>query len=473
MPTLAFKSTYPVKPEQLFGWHERPGAIVRLTPPWIDTTVESWQGIGDGHRAELKISKGPFTVKWTAVHDEYVRGKKFIDYQESGPFQYWKHLHQFEPVGDDQSRLTDVIDYQVPAGALGERVAGGLVRRDIERMFAYRHRILGQDIILHRQYNLSRASLRIAITGSSGLIGSQLAAFFTSGGHKVTRIVRRKTNEARHVFWDPESGQIDGEALEGHDAVIHLAGEDVLRLKWDEATKRRIRISRLRSTRLLAETIASLNDPPNVLLTASGISVYGRHGGQAVSEASALKPGGFLTTVAREWEAEAGPAIQKGIRTVFLRIGVVLSPRGGMLRKILPLFQSGIGGRFSGEDQWLSWITLDDVIGAVYHSMMSTTAGPVNLVTPNPVTTAQFARTLGSVLRRPAFMIYPKAPVRKILGETADEMFFESVRAIPAYLTTADYQFMHTELEGALRHVLGRTRSARVEGQTIDLSVLR
>ena len=473
MPTLTFKSTYPVPPQELFAWHERPGAIQRLTAPWIDTEVESWEGIGDGHRAELRLSKGPFSTKMMAVHEEYVRGKKFVDYQESGPFQYWKHLHQFEPVGNNQSRLTDVVDFQLPGGSLGEKVAGGFVRSDIERYFAYRHRVLGQDILLHRQYNLSKSSLRIGITGSSGLIGSQLAAFFTSGGHKVTRIVRQPTSEPRQAYWDPESGKIDREALEGHDAIINLAGEPVLRLKWDEEIKRRIRLSRLRATRLLAETIATLDHPPNVFLTASGLSVYGRHDGQSISEASAVKSGGFLAAVTREWEAEAEPAVKKGIRTVFLRTGLVLSPRGGALRMVLPIFQSGLGGRFTGEDQWLSWTTLDDLIGAVYHTVMSTTAGPVNVATPNPVTTAQFAKTLGAVLHRPAFLRYPRQLVRKIFGETADELFFESIRANPAYLTTAEYQFMYPNIEDALRHVLGRVKTVRVKGETIDLSVLR
>lgn len=455
MPKLTFKSTFPVSPRELFAWHERDGAINRLTPPWIRTEVKEWHGIRDGSRAVFQVSKGPLTSEWVAVHEDYVQGKQFTDYQESGPFQYWRHVHKFEPSGSSDTQLIDGVDFQMRGGGMGERMASGFVRREIERTFAYRHRIIGQDLLVHQHYNLSRVSLRIGITGSSGLIGSELASFFSTGGHKITRITRRRSTKPGDVYWNPESGEIDRAGLEGLDVVIHLAGENVLSFRWDEAKKKRIRDSRVKGTHLLASTLASLDVPPTVLLTASGLSVYGPHGSNAVSEASALKPGGFISSVAKEWEAAAEPAIKKGIRTVFLRLGVVLTPRGGVLQRILPFFAGGLGGSFSG-DQWISWISMDDVLGAVYHTMMSTAAGPVNVVSPFPLSAEKFSKSIGRVIRRPVFLRMPRAVIQKTLGEVADEVLLESVKANPEYLITSGYQFLHPQLDEALRHVLGR-----------------
>ncbi len=463
MPKLTFKSNYPVSPEELFAWHERADSLLRLTPPWIRTVLKQWEGIRDGCRTVMQISRGPLSSEWVAMHEDYVRGEQFTDYQESGPFQYWRHVHKFEPLGESGSQLTDEIDFQLKGGNIGERLASGYVRRQIERAFAYRHRITGQDLLVHRQYNVGKTSLRIGITGASGFVGSELASFFGAGGHKVTRIVRRRSTRPGDVYWDPTTGEIDRSGLEGLDAVIHLAGESIMALRWNAAKKKRIRESRLQGTRLLATTLASLEKPPTAFLTASALGIYGSHGSNAVSEASVLKSGGFLSTLAKDWEAAADPAVKKGIRTVFLRFGIILSPRGGMLKQILPLFSSGLGGSFSPGDQWMSWISMDDVLGAVYHTMMSSAAGPVNVNSPFPLTMQQFARCLGQVIRRPAFFRTPSSIVRRALGEVADEVFLASIKAHPEYLTTSSYQFLYPQLEGALRHLLGREAPKHLE----------
>jgi uncharacterized protein (TIGR01777 family) len=463
MPELTFKSSYPIGQDDLFAWHARPGVLRRLSPPWYKTEVKSWQGIQNGSRAVFRIAKGPFSSEWVAVHEEYIHNQQFLDYQESGPFQYWRHMHRFDASGQSGSQLTDEVDFQLKGGNLGEKFGAKYARREIERAFAYRHRLTGQDLLLHRHYNPSGNALRIGVTGSSGFIGSELTAFLQSGGHKVVRIVRRRSTNTEDTYWNPETGEIDRAALEGLDAVIHLAGEPVFGWKWDSAKKARIRESRVKGTRLLASTIASLTKPPRVFLTASGLSVYGSHGEKSVSEVTDLRPGGLLSTIAKECETAANPAVERGIRTVFLRMGVVLSPRGGLLKRILPLFESGLGGSFSPDGQWISWISMDDLLGAIYHSMTSTTTGHVNVTSPIPVSASQFAGSLGTVMRRPALVRMPRAIVQKAFGDVADELFFESVRAHPEYLAAAGYQFLYPQLDGALMHVLGRSPKKRLQ----------
>ena len=468
MPKLSFTSAYPVPRSDLFNWHTRVGAIDRLTPPWVKTVVERWDGIRDGDRAVIRMSMGPVTQRWVAVHRDLVNGERFADYQESGPFKSWGHEHIFTSIDDRNSRLTDDIEYELKGGPIADKFLGKFATGEIERAFEYRHRVLGQDLLLHQQYNLSNVRLKIGISGSTGLIGSEIAAFFSAGGHEVIRIVRDRKGSRDHAYWDPQTGEIEKKKLEGLDVIIHLAGESVAGWRWDSEKKQRIRESRLRGTHLLSKTVASLSNPPTAFLVASGIGVYGSHGETAATEASALRSGGFLSSVAKEWEASAEPAVKSGVRTVFLRLGAVLSPRGGMLKQILPLFRSGLGGRFTGDEQWISWITIDDVIGSIYHVMMSSTAGPVNIVTPTPITMESFARTLGSVLRRPAWIVAPRGVARSVFGEVADEVLMASQRVQPAYLKTSGYQFLYPQLEGALRHLLGKKPP-----YTLNLDVIR
>ena len=468
LPKLSFTSNYPVSSDDLFAWHQREGSLHRLTPPWVSATVDEFEGIADGKQTVMRIGKGPFQVKWVTKHGYVVPSEQFVDHQESGPFAYWRHAHLFSARASGGSRLTDEIDFELKGGTLGERLSLGFVKSQLERAFTYRHRITGQDLLLHKHYNLSNVSLRIAISGSSGLIGSALAAFLSSGGHKVLRLVRRRSTRRGDVYWNPATGEIDRASLEGIDVIINLAGDSALAWRYDAGKQERIMRSRLDSTRLLAQTLSTLENPPSVFLSASGTSVYGSHGSLAVTEASSLKSGGFLSSVAKEWEAAAAPAMKAGVRTVYLRFGAVLSPRGGILKKILPLFQSGFGGSVSQSEQWVSWISLDDVLGAVYHVMMSTAAGAVNLVAPHPVSAEAFASTLARVLRRPAFLRVPKKFVKPVVGDVAEEVLFESVRAHPEYLSSSGYRFLYPTLEGTLRHLLGKKPPSKLDLSAIS-----
>jgi len=300
--------------------------------------------------------------------------------------------------------------------------------------------------------------MNVAITGSTGLIGSALVPRLTSRGHGVVRLVRRTpaiASAERLARWNPDTGAVEP-GLDGVDAVVHLAGESVAGGRWTEARKRRIRESRVPPTRKLCETLARQPTPPRVLLCASAIGYYGNRGDQVLREESA--PGaGFLPEVCREWEAAAEPAVRRGIRVVHLRIGLVLSPKGGALAAMLPVFRLGLGGPVGSGAQWMSWIGMDDTLGAILHALMNEAlAGPVNLVAPAPVTNREFARTLARVLRRPAIFPFPAFAARLVFGQMADELLLASARVEPARLQATGYAFRDATLEGALRRLLAR-----------------
>lgn len=299
--------------------------------------------------------------------------------------------------------------------------------------------------------------MRILVSGSTGLIGSALVPALRSAGHDVSRLVRSESTKEDEIFWKPSAGQIDGESLAGFDAVVHLAGENIGSGRWSEERKRRIRDSRVEGTRLLSEALAELQTPPGLLVSASAVGFYGDRGDEVLDEDS--PPGtGFLADVCREWEAAADAARERGVRVVHTRFGVVLSREGGALAKMLMPFKLGLGGRVGSGKQYWSWVALDDLIGAVQHTIAhEELSGPVNVTAPNPVTNREFTKALGRVLGRPTVFPLPAAVARLALGEMADEMLLASTRAVPKRLSASGYRFQHAELEAALRHALDRS----------------
>jgi hypothetical protein len=297
--------------------------------------------------------------------------------------------------------------------------------------------------------------MRISVTGSSGLIGSALVPFLTAQGHEVGRVVR-STTAAGAWRWDPGASHVDAGAVNGVDAVVHLAGETIAAGRWSAARKARIRDSRVRGTRVVAEAVARADPRPKALLCASAMGFYGDRGDERLTEASA--PGrGFLSEVSREWEEACAPARDQGVRVVNLRFGIVLSPAGGALAKMLLPFRLGAGGVVGSGKQWWSWVALDDAVGAIQHALVTAgLSGPVNVAAPKPVTNAEFTRTLGRVLARPTLFPVPVFAARLAFGEMADALLLASARIVPERLQQTGYGFRHPELEGALRHLLGR-----------------
>jgi len=296
----------------------------------------------------------------------------------------------------------------------------------------------------------------VAITGSSGLIGTALRDALAGAGHRVVRVVRAASGTVAgdSIRWDPPAGTIDAAGLEGVDAVVHLAGAGIGDHRWTAAYKRELRDSRLLGTALIARTVAGLQRPPAMLVSASGVDYYGDRGDEELTEKS-THGAGFLADLCQAWEAATAPAEAAGIRVAYLRNGMVLGRQAPALRRQLPLFKLGLGGRFGSGRQWQSWIHLDDEVAAIRHLIDGDHRGPANLTAPTPVRNRDFAKTLGRVLRRPAAVPVPKFGPRLVLGrELADTLLFESKRVLPAALLAAGFTFTHPELDGALRDLL-------------------
>jgi uncharacterized protein (TIGR01777 family) len=303
-------------------------------------------------------------------------------------------------------------------------------------------------------------TLRIAITGSSGLVGKALVPFLTARGHDVKRLVRSTPKSANEIHWDPARRQIEPDDLEGVDAVIHLAGEPIAE-RWTAANKIRIRESRVIGTALIAEAIASLTKKPRVFLSGSAIGIYGSRGSEWLDESSAPSNEDFLARVAQEWEAAAAPAAHAGVRVIHPRLGIVLHPDGGALERLLSVFRLGAGGKVGSGDQWLSWIARTDAVSALHFLLRDDDLrGPVNVVAPNPETNAQFSKILGHVISRPSMAHVPAMAVRLMLGaEMANATILASQRVRPKALDEYGFRFQYPHLEGALRHELaGATR---------------
>lgn len=301
------------------------------------------------------------------------------------------------------------------------------------------------------------APLRVAVTGSTGLIGTPLVRALRGDGHTVLRLVRsRPVSGGDEVYWNPALGEIDTAALEGVDAVVHLAGENVGQPPWTEERKRRIRESRAQGTTLVARTLAGLSPKPRVLVSASATGWYGDRGDEVLNEASG--PGsGFLAEVCQAWETSADPARDAGIRVVHPRIGLVLTKEGGVLERLLTPFKLGVGGKLGSGKQWMSWVALHDVLEAIRFALRADSlSGPANLTSPAPVTNEEFTRTLGHVLGRPTVFGVPEFALKLALGQMADEALLSSQRAMPDRLREAGFVFQYPDLEGALRVALGK-----------------
>ena len=300
--------------------------------------------------------------------------------------------------------------------------------------------------------------MRVAVSGSTGLVGSEAVASLSAAGHDVVRLVRRDPAPGeKAVRWDTGKREVDAAGLEGIDAVVHLAGENIASGRWNAARKAAIRDSRVNGTRLLCETLAGLARPPKTFVSASAVGYYGDRGEESLTEG--IPHGtGFLAEVCREWEAASAPAARKGIRVVTLRIGMVLSPKGGALARMLPLFRAGLGGVIGGGRQYVSWVALDDLPNILLHALQrGDLSGPVNAVAPRPVTNREFTEALGKALSRPTPLPVPAFALRLAVGrEMADGLLLASARVLPRRLEETGYRFRFPELGGALRHLLGK-----------------
>jgi uncharacterized protein (TIGR01777 family) len=301
--------------------------------------------------------------------------------------------------------------------------------------------------------------MRVIVTGSHGLIGGELVTRLGQAGHHVTRLVRSRPG-ADEAAWDPAAGTIEADKLEGHDGAVHLAGVGIGDHRWTDEHKRAVLDSRVQGTGLLARTLAGLSSPPAVLVSGSAVGYYGDRGDEELTEDSG-RGTGFLADVVAAWEAAADPAAESGIRVVLARSGVVLTAKGGALKKQLLPFKLGMGGRLGTGRQWLSWISLDDEVSALVHALTTASlSGPANLTSPEPVTNAEFTATLARVLHRPAVLPVPTLALRTLFGrQMVDEMMLGGQRVLPAALDASGFAFAHPTLESALREALAEGRA--------------
>jgi uncharacterized protein (TIGR01777 family) len=386
-----------------------------------------------------------------ARHDPaaYDPPRRFADELASLPLRAalpWRHIHEFAALTPSATQITDRVVTALPAGFL-------------RPVMGYRHHQLAGDLAAHQWARQLRSEpLTVAITGSSGLVGSALAALLTSGGHRVIRLVRRAPADDSERRWDPDDP--DPDLLRGTSALVHLAGASIAG-RFTAGHKRSIRASRITPTRRLAELAAATPGGPAVMVTASAIGYYGPRRGDELLTEDSPRGDGFLADVVAGWEAASTPAQDAGLRVVLVRTGIVQSPRGGTLRLLWPLAEVGAGGRLGAGHQWVSWIGIDDLTDVYYRALTDDTlAGPVNATAPHPVRNADYARTLARVLRRPLQLPVPGLGPRLLLGaEGASELAGADQRVSPRRLLRNGHRFRHPELEPALRHLLGRARS--------------
>ena len=451
--------------ESTFDWFEHEGSFRRLMPPWeVAEEVRADESIEVGSQRIFRIPAPgiPFVnMTWVAEHTGYDKPNYFADTMVKGPFWKWHHDHYLT----EKNGVTTVVDdvtYSVPFGPLGmlvDKILGGaLVTGRISSMFKARELRLQRDLNNHAKFAGSPRK-KILVAGSSGLIGTQLVAFLDTGNHEVWRMVRKETNpNKKEISWYPSKGEIDSKSLEGFDIVIHLGGVGIGDKRWSKKRKDAIRDSRVQSTILLSKTLAELDKKPELFMIASAIGYYGNRGDEKLDEDSSMGEG-FLTETCKKWEDSAISAKDAGIRTIHLRTGIVISAVGGALRKMLLPAKLGMGGPIGGGKQWMSWISMDDQIYAIYHLMMNEKSnGEYNMTSPNPVRQKEFARTLGRILKRPSFAPLPRFMMSLLFGEMGVKLTLDSQRVLPKNLEDSDYEFTHENLENALIDSLGKWR---------------
>lgn len=454
MKEFSFKSKFACDKKTLFDWHLASNAFSRLCPPWENIEIISKDlSIKAGAKASLEINLGLIKLRWDIEHKDFIENEKFSDLQVSGPFNYWFHEHLFS---EDSSGayLEDKISYRLPFHFLSSFFLDFLVKKKLLRLFKFRHEILKNDLLV-KKYNIKGEKMKILISGSSGLVGTDLKNLLVTEGHDVYSLVRREP-KAKEIKWDPENLIINSSELEAFDAVIHLAGENIANKRWTTKQKEKISQSRIDGTKLISETLSSLKEPPKVFICASAIGFYGDRGEESLDENSSAGKG-FLPETCLAWEEASKAAKDRGIRTVNARIGVVLSPKGGALAKFLPIFEFGLGGNLHSGKQYMSWIILDDLVAALYFLLnKENISGPVNLCSPNPIRNSDLTKALSRVLFRPAIFPVPGFVVKLVFGQMAEELLLASSKIYPKKLQDYGYQFLYPQIEEGLRYILGK-----------------
>jgi uncharacterized protein len=418
-----------------------------MLPPWRKVSVLFPPGSpgSEASQVGLKVKFGPFSSRWILQHQN-LSHLGFSDVQIRGPFQSYRHRHHVVPKGESVCVLSEEVSYNPYLFYLTP-----FIDRELSKLFSWRHFILKEDLKLFARY--PRQPLRILVSGTRGLIGSHLKTLLQTAGHQVVSLKRgQQPRQEDAIFWDPSRGALCKEDFEDFDAVIHLAGESIGGL-WTSRKKNKLFLSRCRDTWLLSQVLCRLYRPPQTVITASAIGFYGNRGEETLDETSHCGKG-FLADLCQKWEQASEVIENRGSRVVRARFGMVLSRKGGALQQMLLPFKLGLGGRLGSGEQILSWIGIDDAMGALYHILMEDSlSGPVNVVAPSPVSQKQFAKILAQKIHRPACVPIPAALLRGIFGEMADAVLLSSARVTPRELMRTGYAFRYPDLQTALDFV--------------------
>jgi len=438
--------------EKLFSYHERSGVLRRLTPPWVNADViKEPENLHVGSSPIIRLKKFGIKLDWNALHTEYDKNRFFKDVQIKGPFRFWQHSHYFNDISAGSSKLTDYVEYELPFPTILDTAIGGLVRKELDRMFHYRHSVTKNDLAIIDKYNAPVK--KILISGSGGVIGGELTTLLKMMGHKVYKLIRRKSGREDDIVYEPYSGYIS-DSLEGFDIIIHLAGAPIGKGKWTDKKKKIIRESRINTTSFLVDKIKQLKRPPNVFFSASAIGYYGDRGGIELDEGSE-KGTDFISDLCCDWEEEA-LKLKDTCRVVVGRFGVVLTLKGGALKEYYNFYRFGLGFKIDSGEQWISWISLDDALYSVLECIFNKKIqGAVNIVSDSPVKQKDFAETLARFLKRPVFLKLPASFINGFFGQKGKEVLLAGSKVKPVKLKEQKYRFFYSDLKVAFAHLMG------------------
>ena len=469
MPIFERSTSIDCDRQDLFQYHSNPGALNRLIPPWEKVTIEQRSdSLKVGSEVVMRNSLFGLPIRWHARHTELRDPESFQDIQLSGPFKSWVHDHVFESKGSGHSILHDRVEFETKLGVLG-KLGLPLVRSKLSAMFEFRHLTTQADLRFQdflRQH-ISGRTLRVGVTGSSGLIGRRLVDMLSVLGHQAIRILRPVSTDHRAldfplssqaVVWQPGKGFSDESSMKNLDAVVHLAGKGIASTRWSESAKQSIRMSRIEGTQTLVKDLCKLDSPPKGLICASGVGIYGDRDSEVLDETAEIGDG-FLAELARDWEKSAMEFETSGNRVAIGRLGIALHPKNGALAKLLLPFRLGLGGAIGNGRQFWSWIHVDDAAaGFLYLAANPKCSGVYNLVAPEQTDNRTFSKTLAKLVNRPLLLPVPAFAARLLLGEMADAMLLASTRANCGRLNDERFPFRATRLEDCLRHILGMNR---------------
>ena len=455
MGTLLFskRTKLRISADDAFKWYQRPGIFRRLTPPWMNVNhIEGDNGIEKGNLLKIHLCLGFLKRCMRFICSEFKESSSFTVIQRAGPFKLWIHQRIFRNKDQGESYIEDRIKYSLPFSLFGDWLLGKIIQKKLSNIIRYQHEIVKKDVMVSSK-KLPEKATKVLLVGGSGMIGEALKIYLITQGFSIQEVSHKKRPDC--LYWNKDNKEFDASALQGIYAVIYLGGEPILS-RWDEDKKDLIHKSRIERTQALINSLIKADILPKVFICASGINYYGTQRTERLHEKS--KSGeGFLAELCQEWELASKPLQEKGVRVINMRLGAVLSPNGGALKMMLPFFKLGLGGRLGSGHQYMSWVSIDDVVDVIYFCMMDKNAeGAINVTAPSPCTNFKFKQTLSELLNRPAWFPVPKFILTLFFGEMAKETILSSLKVYPHKLLALGYKFRYPKLKSALKHLIGR-----------------